>query len=213
MTDNILMKITVFFSAILLYASVAQAGAQEDLQSFMKDTRTMRASFEQVVYGKSGKTEQPTVGTLMLLRPGKFRWETQKPYPQLIVGDGERVWLYDEDLNQVVVRSREEALGGTPAALLAGDADLDKTFEISLLPDRDDMFWLKAIPRNKDAGFKEIRLGFAAGKLKMLELDDTFNQKIMTRFIQVDYNPIISPELFTFTPPKGAHVIGQNQPE
>lgn len=208
---DIMKKIIVFSSAMLLCASFAQAGALEDLRGFMNDTRTIRASFEQVTYGKSGRAGQTATGVLMLSRPGKFRWETQMPYPQLIVGDGERVWFYDEDLNQVVVRSREEALGGTPAALLAGDADLNKTFDISSLPDRDGFSWLSAIPHNKETGFKEIRLGFIDGKLKMLELDDSFNQKIVTRFIQVDYNPAIPEERFTFKPPKGADVIGQDK--
>jgi periplasmic chaperone LolA len=206
-------RIIAFLAAMLLCSSIAYADALSDLRSFMNDTRTVSANFEQVTHSKTGKLSQPVTGTLMLSRPGKFRWQTKMPYPQLIVGDGERVWFYDEDLSQVVVRSREEALGGTPAALLAGDADLDKTFQISPLPDRDGMSWLAAVPYNKEAGFKEIRLGFVDGKLKMLELDDAFQQKIVTRFIEVRYNPEISPDQFVFTPPPGADVIGQQQPK
>ncbi|MDR1529663.1 MAG: outer membrane lipoprotein chaperone LolA [Burkholderiales bacterium] len=203
MRKNFYLFLIVFTLPATVFAT-----ALDDLRAFMKDAQTVRASFTQVTHSKEGKSGQTVEGELSLSRPGKFRWQTKTPYPQLIVGDGDRVWFFDEDLNQVVVRTREEALGGTPAALLAGDADVEKTFDINALPDTPGMSWLLAKPRGGEGGINEIRLGFAEGRLASLELLDAFGQKVITRFTRVDYNVALGSELFTFTPPTGADVIG-----
>ena len=187
------------------------ADALDDLRAFVRDTKTVRAEFTQATVGKA--QTQTIQGTLLLSRPGKFRWSTEKPYPQIIVGDGHRVWFFDPDLDQVIVRTHAQALGGTPAALLAGDKDVERAFELTALPDdQEGLRWLQAKPRDQEAGFSDIRLGFSQGKLAALELSDAFGQKILTHFRYVEYNPELNPDLFAFTPPAGSDIIGEKIP-
>jgi outer membrane lipoprotein carrier protein len=194
---------------LLLTAPAFAANALDDLRAFVRDTKTVRAEFVQVTAGKRQQQTQNVQGTLLLSRPGKFRWSTEKPYAQLVVSDGARVWFFDPDLEQVIVRTHAQALGGTPAALLAGDKEVERTFELTALPDDQGLRWLQAKPRDKEAGFTDIKLGFSQGKLAALELNDTFGQKILTRFRYVEYNPELNPNLFTFTPPAGSDIIGE----
>ncbi|MDR0250773.1 MAG: outer membrane lipoprotein chaperone LolA [Burkholderiales bacterium] len=195
--------------ALSLTAPAFAANALDDLRAFVRDTKTVRAEFTQVTIGKSAQQTQNIQGTLLLSRPGKFRWSTEKPYAQLVISDGARVWFFDPDLEQVIVRSHDQALGGTPAALLAGDKDVERAFELTALPDDQGLRWLQARPRDKEAGFTDIKLGFSQGKLAALELNDAFGQKILTRFRYVEYNPELNPNLFTFTPPAGTDIIGE----
>ena len=141
-------------------------------------------------------------------RPGKFRWTVDKPYRQVVVGDGDRVWIYDEDLNQVVVRKAGEAIGSTPAALLAGRDSVERAFQWRELPASGGFEWLAATPLSKEAAFSEIRLGFNANTLAALELTDMFGQTTVVRFGELDRNPSLAADAFRFAPPKGASVIG-----
>jgi chaperone LolA len=186
----------------------AHAATIDRLRAFVKDTQTARAQFTQTVAGKGGRT-QTANGEFLLERPGKFRWTVDKPYKQLIVGDGQRVWIYDEDLNQVIVRRIGEALGSTPAALLAGNQDVERAFTWKELPPADGLEWLAATPISKETTFAEIRLGFDAKGLVALDLLDAFGQKSTVRFSNFERNPKLPPSSFTFTPPKGADVIGE----
>ena len=186
----------------------AQAATLDRLRAFVKDTQTARAEFTQTVAGKDGRAAQTASGEFLLERPGKFRWTVQKPYKQLLVGDGQRVWIFDEDLNQVIVRKIGEALGSTPAALLAGSQDVEKAFTWKDLPASGGLEWLSATPISKETTFAEIRLGFDAKGLAALELLDAFGQKSVVRFTSFERNPKLAPTSFTFTPPKGADVIG-----
>jgi outer membrane lipoprotein carrier protein len=191
------------------FVSCAAQGATLDrLRAFVKETQTARAEFTQTVAGKDGRAAQTASGEFLLERPGKFRWTVQKPYKQLLVGDGQRVWIFDEDLNQVIVRKVGEALGSTPAALLAGSQDVEKAFTWKDLPASGGLEWLSATPISKETTFAEIRLGFDARGLAALELLDAFGQKSVVRFTSFERNPKLAPSSFTFTPPKGADVIG-----
>ena len=187
---------------------IASPATLERLRSFIRDTQTARTSFTQTVTDKSGRVVQRSNGEFTLARPGKFRWSLDKPYRQLVVGDGERVWIYDEDLNQVVVRKADDALGSTPAALLAGRDNVERAFAWRELPSSGGLDWLGATPLSKDAAFAEIRLGFDPKSLAALELVDAFGQKTVVRFGELDRNPSLAPETFRFVPPKGADVIG-----
>jgi outer membrane lipoprotein carrier protein len=194
---------------LLAFASCASHAATIDrLRAFVKDTQTARAQFTQTVAGREGRAGQTASGEFLLERPGKFRWTVQKPYKQLLVGDGQRVWIFDEDLNQVIVRKIGEALGSTPAALLAGSQDVEKAFTWKDLPAADGLDWLAATPISKETTFAEIRLGFDANGLAALELLDAFGQKSVVRFTSFERNPKLPASSFTFTPPKGADVIG-----
>lgn len=192
----------------LLASTMADAASIERLRQFVRDTQTARTPFTQVVTDKSGRVVQTVSGQFDLARPGRFRWSVDKPYKQLLVGDGQKVWVFDPDLNQVIVRNMGEALGASPAALLAGKADVETAFTWKDQPVADGLDWLQATPLAKDSTFSEIRLGFDGNGLVALELFDAFGQKSVVRFTAFERNPRLAPDLFKFTPPKGADVIG-----
>jgi outer membrane lipoprotein carrier protein len=189
-------------------AALAQGATLERLRAFVRDTQTARANFTQTVIDKNGRVVQQTSGEFAIARPGKFRWRVDKPYQQLLVGDGERVWVYDQDLNQVVKRRNDQALGSTPAALLAGRDDVERAFEWRDLPAADGLDWLGATPKDKESAYSEIRLGFDASGLAALDILDNFGQHTRIRFAGLERNPKLSPDLFKFTPPQGADVVG-----
>jgi outer membrane lipoprotein carrier protein len=146
---------------------------------------------------------------MMLSRPGKFRWQIEKPYSQLLVGDGEKVWIYDPDLRQVTVKQFGAALGSTPAALLLGGNTLDRNFTLREAGERDGLEWLEATPKSSDSGFEKLQLGFAGNDLKAMDLFDNFGQTTSLIFSRVERNPQLSPALFRFTPPAGVDVVGE----
>src|SRR5262245_47667541 len=152
------MRYPVLALLLCAFASAAQAEAVERFHTFLKTTQSARADFEQKVYGRENKLLQESKGSFVFQRPGRFRWTYAKPVDQVIVGDGERVWIHDRDLNQVTVRRMSRALGSTPAALLAGSADIEKAFELSEAGSRDGLEWLEAKPREREAGFERVRM-------------------------------------------------------
>jgi outer membrane lipoprotein carrier protein len=194
---------------LLLSLPIAATAATLDrLRSFLRDTQTARTTFTQTVTDRNGRVVQRGNGEFQLSRPGKFRWTVDKPFRQVVVGDGERVWIYDEDLKQVVVRKASEALGSTPAALLAGREDVERAFKWRDLPAKDGLEWLAATPIAKESAFAEIRLGFNASGLAALELTDAFGQTTVVRFNALEGGSTPAPDAFRFVPPKGADVIG-----
>ena len=200
----------LLIAAIGLFAApIAHAGAIDTLHRFLESTKTLRADFSQTVIAKNGRKPQVSNGVLMLSRPGKFRWQIEKPYAQLLVGDGDKVWIYDPDLRQVTVKKVGNALGSTPAALLVGDDALDKNFTLREAGERNGMAWLEAIPKSADSGFEKLQLGFAGSDLKAMELYDNFGQTTSLAFSHLERNPQIAPGLFRFTPPAGVDVIGE----
>jgi outer membrane lipoprotein carrier protein len=192
----------------LAFAGAAVASGIERLNQFMSATQSATGEFEQRIYGRDGRVVQESRGTLAFSRPGRFRWVYVKPYPQLIVGDGVRVWIYDEDLRQVTVRKLDQALGATPAALLAGANDALKAFALKDDGAKDGLEWVEAIPREKESNFERIRMGFGFSGLERMELTDTFGQTTELRFTGFARTARVDPELFRFVPPKGADVIG-----
>ncbi|BCT66586.1 outer membrane lipoprotein chaperone LolA [Nitrosospira sp. NRS527] len=196
------------FLLFFLFISTAEASAINSLKNFIQNTRTVRSVFSQTVLDRSGRAVQKGGGTMQFERPGKFRWIYEKPYEQLIVGDGSRIWFYDRDLNQVTVRKLDVAIGSTPAALLAGNSDIENNFDLTEMGLQGDTEWLEAKPKAKESTFEWVRLGFAPeGALKSMELHDNFGQTTVLTFSRVEQNPRLAPELFKFTPPEGADVI------
>jgi outer membrane lipoprotein carrier protein len=194
---------------MLLAPAAAPASGLERFQEFLRGTQSARATFEQKVYDRERRLVQASTGTFAFLRPGRFRWRYAQPYEQLIVGDGERVWIHDPDLNQVTVRPMARALGSTPAALLAGSSDVERAFEFTEGGSADGLEWLEAKPREADSGFERIRLGLAAGGVQAMELTDHFGQTTVRRFGALERNAPLAPADFRFVPPKGADVLGQ----
>jgi outer membrane lipoprotein carrier protein len=201
------MRFLLFLA--LLFASAAQADSIERFKSFLRTTQSARADFEQKVYGRDGKLTQEARGNFVFLRPGRFRWTYAKPVDQVIVGDGERVWIHDRDLNQVTVRKLSRALGSTPAALLAGASDVEAAFELSDAGQRDGLEWLEAKPKEREAGFERIRMGFDTAGVRSMELVDQFGHTTVLRFSNLQRNPKLDPAEFRFEPPKGADVLGE----
>ena len=199
---------TLFAAACLLAAQAAGAGAIDKLHQFVESTRTVRADFAQSVVARNGRRPQISSGVMMFARPGKFRWQIDKPYSQLLIGDGEKVWIHDPDLRQVTVRKAGTALGGTPAALLAGESTIEKNFTLREAGDKEGLAWVEAIPKSPDSGFEKVRLGFAGNDLRAMELLDSLGQTTSLLFGRFERNPHLDPSLFRFTPPANADVIG-----
>lgn len=187
----------------------AHAGAVDQLHEFLKSTRTLKADFAQAVISKNGRKPQQSSGVVAISRPGKLRWEIQKPYPQLIVGDGEKIWIHDPELQQVTVRKAGQAIGGSPAALLSGSNDLEKNFTLKDAGEAEGLVWVEAIPKAGDSGFESVRLGFSGNDLKAMELHDSFGQTTLIRFSKLERNPALSAAIFKFTPPAGVDVVGE----
>jgi outer membrane lipoprotein carrier protein len=194
--------------AVLMLAPVAHAdGSIEKLKAFAAQTQSARASFTQTVRDKDGATIQTASGKLVFARPGKFRWEYEKPYQQIIVGDGQKLWVYDKDLNQVTVKKMEGALGSSPAALLAGSNDIEKYYNLDAKGAKGGLDWLEAYPRDEDSMFSKVRMGFKGNMLDAMELYDQMGQVTVIRFGKLQRNPKLADNLFTFTAPAGADVI------
>jgi chaperone LolA len=200
----------LFAVLLLCITSLAHASGIDKLKAFVAATRSAQADFTQVVLDQSGKRIQSASGTMQFVRPGKFRWTYSKPYEQLIVGDGEKFWLYDADLNQVTVRKLDAALGSSPAALLSGSNEIERGFALKEGGTRDGLDWLQATPRAQDSSFSAILMAFdAKSDLVIMELNDQFGHRTVLRFSGLKRNPQLAPSLFRFEPPKGADVLSE----
>ncbi len=211
------MKKIAFSAALSLALSVtlagtAQADAVDTLRAFVKDVQVARGQFTQSVTSPDGKKSRTSQGSLEFQRPNRFRFAYTTPTEQLIVGDGKQVWLFDADLNQVTVRPMSQALGATPAALLAG-GNLDKDFVLKAAPSTgqgaDATEWVDAQPRHKDGQFQSVKVGFKQGQLAVLEILDSFGQRSRLNFTQFEPRANVAATRFQFTPPAGADVLKQ----
>ncbi len=185
------------------------ADALAQLRQFVAATRSAEGDFEQTVMARSGRKPQQAAGRFAFARPGKFRWEYELPYQQLLVGDGERLWSWDRDLNQVTVRPIGDALGSTPAAVLFGKGDLEQDFVLIDGGVADGLAWVEARPRTAESSFESMRIGLDDGRLKRMELRDNFGQTTMIVFTRLQPNPALDAATFSFVPPAGADVIGE----
>ena len=202
-------------AAIVLATSAhAWAGGLDSLDAFVTNVKSGRADFTQTVTPPP-RDGQPvraktSSGSFAFQRPGKFRFDYKKPFAQTIVADGQTLWLYDADLNQVTQRRQQQALGSTPAALIAAAPDLKALRADYTLVDeaeRDGMAWVKATPRNTDGQLKSVQIGFRGDALAALEIVDAFGQRSVLRFYKVEVNPQLPPTTFQFKPPAGADVL------
>lgn len=195
---------------LCLVTTTAHAGAIEKLKQFIAATRSAQASFSQTVLDQNGKKLQAASGVMQFQRPGKFRWTYQKPYEQIIVGDGAKFWLYDVDLNQVTVKKLDAALGSSPAALLSGNNEIERGFSLKEKGTIDGVEWLEAAPKSSESQFSAVRMGFnPQSELVQMELNDTFGHKTVLKFTAMQHNPKIPEQQFRFTPPAGADVVGE----
>ena len=216
-----MMIFKLAFSVLVLLSSAAQAqSALEQLNTFVANTPNARGEFTQTLVKKetskntvsSGTVSSSTVssGTFSFSRPGKFRWAYTQPYQQLLVANGEKLWIYDPDLNQVIVKKLGAALGESPAAILFGNNKLAENFNLKNVAKRDGLDWLEATPKNKDSAFEQIAIGLRNGLPEAMELRDAFGQTSVLKFRNLVLNPALKmAEEFQFTPPRGADVFEQ----
>ncbi len=192
---------------LALGLQAAQADAVDTLRAFTRDVKTGSATFTQTVTSPDGARKKTSQGSFEFSRPNRFRFAYSKPFEQLIVSDGSKVWLHDIDLNQVSVRLLDQALGGTPAALLAGGS-LEKDFELAAQPAKDGLDWVLATPKARDGSVASLRVGFRGPVLAAMEIVDAFGQRSQLQFSGVQQGLVLPAERFRFSPPPGADVVG-----
>lgn len=183
------------------------ASGLDDFLAFNSQTKTATGRFEQQVFDRSGKAIEKASGSFTFARPGKFRWVYEKPHKQLLVADGQKLYIHDPDLNQVTVKSMRGAISSTPAALLAGREDITALFTLRDAGTADGLGWVEATPKAQDTGFERVRLGLQGKSLAAMELFDQLGGHTMLRFSDFKANAPVAPDNFKFTPPKGADVI------
>lgn len=199
---------TLIFLGGMLASTLACAAGIDQLKAFWATTQSAQGAFAQSVVGKSGRKPQNSVGSFTLMRPGKLRWAYEKPMRLLLVADGEKLWTYDADLNQVTVGKIDKALGATPAALLTGEA-LDKHFTLTDVGTADGMEIVDALPKGADSTFVRVRIGLSNNLPRLMEVEDNFGQTTTVLFTEFQPNPLLAKDAFRFTPPAGADVVGQ----
>jgi len=199
------------------------AGGLKSLEDFVKTVKTGKADFTQVVTSPAKDGQAPRVktssGQFEFARPSRFRFNYAKPFVQTIVADGQTLWLYDLDLNQVTARKQSQVLGSTPAALIAAAPDvqaLQADFTLADAPDKDGLQWVTATPKSKEGQLQLIRVGFKAtgdaapgSTLEVLEILDSFGQRSVLTFGHFQANPALPANAFDFKPPAGADLIRQ----
>jgi outer membrane lipoprotein carrier protein len=191
----------------------ATAGGLDDFLAFNAATKTATARFEQQVFDRAGKVIERASGTFAFARPGKFRWTYEKPHAQVLVGDGQKLWIHDPDLNQVTVKRIDQAISSTPAALLAGRDDITRLFTLRDAGSADGLAWVEATPKAQDTGFERVRLGLSGRTLAAMELNDQLGGRTLLRFTDLKANAAVPPATFTFRPPPGADVIEDAPPK
>ena len=200
---------SLLFAGALAIGGAAQASALDQFKTFVATTKAARGEFtqQQVKKSEASKTTPLSSGTFIFARPGKFIWTYTKPYEQLLQADGEQLYIYDKDLNQVTVKKLGNALGSSPAAILFGSNDLEKNFTLSEAGTRNGLEWLNATPKAKDSTFEQISIGLRNGTPEAMELNDAFGQTSVLLFKKFEKNPPLTAQQFKFVMPKGADVF------
>ena len=203
------MKI-LFAAAFIIGSSFSMPAAAGDgrkaLDAYLADFKTLQANFEQTLTNEKGKRVETSQGVVYLQRPGKFHWDYQKPYEQEIVGDGDKVWIYDKDLEQVTVKPMSKVIGSAPAVILGSDTKIDDKYVVNELGNKDGIDWVALVPKESGNEYAGIRLGFEKAALRRMELSDNFGQITALTFSDEQRNTRIPAAQFQFTPPLGVDV-------
>jgi outer membrane lipoprotein carrier protein len=210
------MKKIIATFALTALAFAAQAGGMESLESFIKTAKSGRADFTQVITapprdGQAARSKTSS-GTFEFQRPNRFRFGYRKPFEQTIVADGQTLWLYDVDLKQVTQRQQSKVLGSTPAALIAASPDIEtlkRDFDLQALPDKDGMQWVQATPKVKEGQLTSMKVGFRGEQLAALDIQDSFGQRSVLTFSNLQLNGAVPADAFRFQPPAGVDVVKQ----
>ncbi|RKZ96331.1 MAG: outer membrane lipoprotein carrier protein LolA [Gammaproteobacteria bacterium] len=210
MTAKKLLRYFVAIAVMLLPFSLIAAGsATEKLNIFVQTVVTFKANFKQMVLDPDGKLMEEAEGKFALERPGKFRWDYSQPYPQHIVADGERIWFYDVDLEQVTVKSQLEALVDTPATLLSGESMPEDKYILTDIPSEDGLLWVELVPKDVESNFQTVTLAFDQQGLRQMIMRDSFDQRTRLVFSQQEENTVLADDEFVFIPPEGIDVVGE----
>ena len=178
------------------------------LNQFVAEVSTFQAVFTQTVVDAEGNMIEEADGEFYLSRPGKFRWDYVIPYAQQIVADGQRIWFYDEDLEQITVKNQDEALADTPAGLLSGKSMPEDTYNIATIAKDDALQWVELTPKDDESNYQRVQLGFDDTGLQQMLMTDAFGQRTRLLFTEVKVNPELDAGRFDFTPPAGVDVVG-----
>ncbi len=205
------MRVLLVLSLCLFHASIFAASAMDQLNRFHDDIRTIEADFHQELKDANDNMVQESKGKVWIKRPGLFRWEYNEPYPQTIVADGLRIWIYDPELDQVTVKQEDSAMGNAPALVLSGKHPLDRDFKLIEVDRGDKHQWVTLVPKQDDADFAEISVAFLNDVLALLELKDKLGQRTLIHFKSLKTNADIDTTKFHFNVPPGTDVIGGDQ--
>lgn len=200
-------KLLIMLALLLSFNPVLAKEPVEQLKAFLKESKTLKSRFKQVVFDELGKEKQTSHGLFYLSRPGKFRWYYQKPFIQEIVSNSGKVWFYDADLEQVTIKKLDKSMGSTPALLLSGEVELDAEFTLESQGENEGLLWIKLLPKSEESSFKYVLIGLEKGVLGAMELSDNFGQLTRVYFSEVELNPELEEKEFVFTIPEGADVF------
>jgi outer membrane lipoprotein carrier protein len=199
----------LFLISNIAFSSEKQLSTGERyLEDFLAKTQTLEASFQQTLRTHDGEVLQETEGKFYLNRPGKFRWDYKLPYEQIIVSDGERIWIYDVDLQQVTVQKQRADLPSSPMALLQDSSKLYESFNVHSLDNHEGVYRLKLESKTSDSDFAEIVVGLDKDGLRFMQLHDQFEQVTDIVFSDITTNPVLNNKIFEFIPPEGVDVFG-----
>lgn len=193
--------------------AVAADSADQQLQRFFNDVQSMSAEFVQTVGSQGFSTVDESHGVFRLQRPGKFRWDYTAPYEQQIIADGKKIWVYDVDMDQIIVKPMDLILGQTPAVLLSGNQSLTDRFHIKNVSSEtnSELVWVELRPKDQESSYEKLLLGFQNNDIKAMELIDSFGQTTRLKFSKLQRNPKLDAAIFQFTPPEGVDVIGEGE--
>jgi len=201
----------IYYLILSLFSIAASASGLDTLNQFHKNVKSLQAEFTQVLHDADANKVQESSGTVWIQRPGLFRWEYSNPYPQVIVADGKRIWIYDPELEQVTVKKESDAIGSAPALVLSGKRPLEQDFTIKEIDRKDNYTWVSLTPKKDDTDFAEISVGFIGQTIAILELKDKLGQRTKIHFKQLKTNIKHEKSRFKFTTPPGTDVIGGDQ--
>ena len=204
------LGLVAMVSMLLSLSVMAAESATDKLNVFVESVVTFKANFKQTVLDPQGQVVEEAHGEFLLERPGKFRWDYQQPFPQHIVADGQRIWFYDVDLEQVTVQSQLEVLADTPATLLSGETRPEDKYLLTDIPSEDGLLWVELVPKDVESNFQTVTLAFDQFGLQQMIMKDSFDQRTRLVFTQVQENVELASDAFVFTPPEGVDVVGDS---
>jgi len=202
-----IIRMVLFVICHLSLVSVHALEPENRLEVFLQDLDTYSAAFEQTQLNERGEELEQSVGVVYMRRPGMIHWSYWEPYAQLIISDGITLWIYEEDLEQVIIKDVSNSIENSPAALLGGEVDINEHYIVLEQGVSEDINWMELTPRDIESQYSTVRLGFQNDQLVRMLLLDSLGNQTLIRFLDTKRNTSLKLELFQFTPPEGTDVI------